>query len=378
MRIIDRYVLLLYVKVLLVCFFSLAGLYVVIDAMGNLNEFSSYGKKHEGGIVFVLADYYSARILWFFDRTAGMLAMLSAIFVITLMQRTNEMTALMAAGISKARIVGPLIAATVVVAALGVVNREFNLPNVRDKLARNAQDWLGENARRCTPRYDIKTDIFISGKNTVAKDRRIEAPLFRLPAELAAWGRQITADRAYYRPAEQDRPAGYLVSGVKQPADLAALKSLSLEGERVLLAPSDTPWLQPNECFVASVVTFEQLALGNAWRQQLSTSELIAGLADETIEPSADVLVTLHSRIVQPLLDMTLLFLGLPLVLTSAGRNIFLAAGICFALVGAFFVVSLASHGLGSNYLLNPTLAAWGPLLVFVPVAFTLSRPLWD
>lgn len=378
MRVIDRYVLMLYVRWLVIAVISLSGLYIVIDGLGNLDEFVSYGKKHDGGILYVLFDYYSPRFFQFVDRTSGMLAMVAAIFAMTLMQRNNELTALMAAGISTSRVIRPLIVATIVVAGLSVANRELYLPQVRDKLSRNAQDWLGENARRCTPKYDIRTDILISGQQTYAKDKQIESPLFRLPPELSAWGRQISAARAFYKTAENGRPAGYLLQGVTQPAGLAELKTASFKGAPVLFAPSDTPGLQPTECFVASVITFEQLALGNSWRQQLSTQELIFGLADESIEPGADVRVTLHSRIVQPLLDLTLLFLGLPLVLTRGNRNIFVATGICFALVATFFVVTLCSHALGSNYLLDPVLAAWGPLLVFGPLAYTLSRPLWD
>ena len=92
MRILDRYLVALYIKVLLIWFLSLAGLYIVIDAMGNFDEFASYGKRSEGGIVLVLADYYSARMLWFFDRTSGMLAMLASIFVATRGSRLNAAT----------------------------------------------------------------------------------------------------------------------------------------------------------------------------------------------------------------------------------------------------------------------------------------------
>jgi lipopolysaccharide export LptBFGC system permease protein LptF len=38
----------------------------------------------------------------------------------------------------------------------------------------------------------------------------------------------------------------------------------------------------------------------------------------------------------------------------------------------------MASQSLGTNYLLNPALAAWMPLLVFGPLAYVFSRPLWD
>jgi lipopolysaccharide export system permease protein len=378
MTIFDRYVLKLYVKVLAVWLLSLYGLYVVIDGINNSDEFVAYGKRHAGGILAVVAEYYGPRLLWFFDRTAGLLAMTSVAFVLTLLQRTNELTALMAAGIAPARILRPLLAASILVAILGVTNREFGLPHVRDSLSRNAQDWLGENGRKCTPRYDIRSDVLISGKATYAKDRRIAEPLFRLPPELAAWGRQIVADNAYYQSANRDRPAGYLLSGVRQPANLEKLSSVSLGDHPVLLSPADTPGLKRDECFVVSVVTFEQLTIGGAWRQNLSSWELFTGIRGQTIEPGADVRLTLHARVVQPLLDMALVLLGIPLVLGRGSRNIFVAAGIGGGLVAGVMVVAMACHALGTNYLLSATLAAWLPLLIFGPIAYTIARPLWD
>jgi len=378
MTIFDRYVLRLYVKVLAVGLLSLFGLYVVIDGFNNSDEFLSYGKRHAGGVLAVVVEYYGPRLLWFFDRTAGLLAMTAVAFVLTLLQRTNELSALMAAGIAPARMLRPLLGASIVVAILGMANREFGLPRVRDSLSKNAQDWLGENGRKCTPRYDIRSDVLISGKATYAKDRRIAEPLFPLPPELAAWGRQIVAENAYYQPATTERPAGYLLSAVRQPANLNKLASASLGGRPVLLSPADTPGLKPDECFVVSVVTFEQLTVGSAWRQFLSSYELVTGIRGQTIEPGADVRLTVHSRVVQPLLDVALVLLGIPLVLSRGSRNIFMAAGIGGGLVAGVMVVVMACHALGSNYLLSATLAAWLPLLVFGPIAYAVARPLWD
>jgi lipopolysaccharide export system permease protein len=101
-------------------------------------------------------------------------------------------------------------------------------------------------------------------------------------------------------------------------------------------------------------------------------------LQNQSIEPGADVKVTLHSRLVQPLLDISLVLLGLPLVLTRANRNIFVAAGMCVVLMAVLYLVVLTCHGLGSNYLLNPLAATWIPLVVFGPLAYTIARPLWD
>ena len=71
-----------------------------------------------------------------------------------------------------------------------------------------------------------------------------------------------------------------------------------------------------------------------------------------------------------PLLDMTLLFLGLPLVVTRESRSVFVAGGLCLLIVAGFFVVVLAAHALGANSLLSSAaMAAWLPLFIFTPVA---------
>lgn len=378
MTILDRYLLQLYGKVLIVSFVSLAGLYVVIDGFNNLDEFLSYGKRHSLGTAGVLLEYYGPRLLQFFDQVAGLLAMLASIFVLTVVSRANELTAILAAGVSPARVIQPLLVASLLVAGLGAANREVGLPKVRQALATNAQDWLGEKGRKCIPRYDIRTDILITGQATFANERRIAAPLFRLPTEFASWGRQVTAESALYRPATADHPAGFLLRKVSQPANLGELDNILLAGQTVLFAPGPTPWLEPNECFIASVVTFEQLAVGGAWRNYLSSSELFTGIRGQTIEPGADVRLTLHARFIQPLLDMSLVLLGIPLVLKRGSRNIFVAAAIGMALVGALFLMKMASHAMGNNYLLNAALAAWLPLLAFGPAAYVYARPLWD
>ncbi|QDU30882.1 putative permease YjgP/YjgQ family protein [Anatilimnocola aggregata] len=379
MTLIDRYVLGLYLKALLMSFLVMAGMYMLVDVFANLEEHIANSADYRFKVPHLLADYYGPRLLWVFDKTAGILAASAAIFAVTWLQGTQELTAILSAGIRPTRVLRPIFFCTLIVAGLGVANREVWLPSFRSQLARNAQDWRGDKAKNCTPQFDPRSDVLLSGKKTIGKEKRIEGPMFRLLSpEFATWGRQITADSAWYLPVDQGRPAGYLLSGVKQPANLASLGTLLIAGEPILLSPRDTPWLKPDECFVVSVVTFEQFALGNGWRQNLSTKELVHGLKNRSLQSGADILVTMHGRFVKPLLDIVLVFLGLPLVLGRASRNIFVAGGVCLGLMATFFIVSLICQGLGNNFLLRPTVAAWMPLMIFGPIAFTVARPLWD
>jgi lipopolysaccharide export system permease protein len=373
--VIDRYLTRQFLRAFLIFLVSFTGLFIVIDAFSNLDEFITYGERL-GNLAGVLAEYYGYRALTFFNMTSGVVALIAAMFTVTGFQRSNEMTALMAAGIAKRRIVMPVILVGAAVSLLAVANRELVIPRVRHKLDRNAQDWLGEAPAPLRPRYDYKTNVYMSGRHTLAKDQRIEQPNFRLPAPLDDYGNLVVAERAEYQPPAGGRPGGYLFYGVQQPRDLAQKSSLTLNGEPVLITPHDATWLAPDQCFISSDVTFEQLAGGRSWRQLASTKELIAGIHNESLEFGADLRVLVHARIVQPILDVALLFLGLPLVLTRENRNPFLAIALCGLLVVGFLGVVMACHYLGTAYWIAPAQAAWLPVAIFVPMAAAMSDPL--
>ena len=377
MTILDRYLLRTFAKVLIVSFLSLTGLFIIIDLFGNLEEFISYAER-QGSLLTVLSDYYGARVLSFFDRISGLLALIAAIFTITWFQRTNELTAVMAGGISKARVVRPLIIATAVVALAAAANREVTLPRVRDKLSRNAQDWLGETAKRMNPRRDNQTNILLGGKATLAAHQQIVQPSFRLPSAFSQFGRQLAARQGTYLPPTPDRPGGYLLEGVTQPDNVSALDTGHLGEKPVILTARQHAWLKDQQCFVVSDVTFDQLAADVAWQQYSSTADLIAALRNPSLDYGQDARVTVHRRFVQPVLDIALLFLGLPLVLTRSNRNLFVAAAQCLLVVAGFFLVVLASQAMGTTVTISPALAAWLPLIIFLPAAYVSAARRWE
>jgi lipopolysaccharide export system permease protein len=243
----------------------------------------------------------------------------------------------------------------------------------------------GDVGRDLTPRYDNQTDVLMRGEATYADRRRIERPDFLLPPSLDRYGKRLTAKEALYLPPEENRPGGYLFQGVEQPPGLAAQPSLTWEDPRtgqvrpVVITPHDAPgWLQPDQCFVVSDVSFDQLTSGTTWREFSSTAELIRGLRNRSLDFGADVRVAVHARVVQPLMDVTLLFLGLPLVLSRENRNVFLAIGLCALVTSAFVLVAIGFQYLGSIYAISPSLAAWAPLILFTPIAVAMADAMWE
>ena len=377
--IIDRYLLRQFVQTFLICFCSLTGLYIVIDAFTNLEEFITYSRDN-GGMLAVMGEYYAFRALSFFDSTSPVVTLIAAMFTVTWIQRHNELTALEAAGISKARVIKPLIAMAVIIIGFKVANRELVIPiaAVRESLSHNAQDLGGSRGKRLVPRYDVKTVVLMRASgDTFGNEKRIHKPDFQLPAGLDRYGPRVLAENAYYRPPVGNRPGGYLMDGVTQPTGLEGLPSLGQgEGPPVLLTPADHDWLKPGQCFVVSEVSFEYLAADSNWQKLSSTWELMRGLRNRSLDYGTVERMAIHARIVQPVLDLTLLFLGLPLVLSRSNRNVFMAIGMCLALVVAFMLVVFGCQMLGESYWLEPSLAAWLPLMIFVPCAVAISLPL--
>lgn len=377
MAILDRYLLRQFAQNFLGCFVSLTLLFVMVDLVGNVDDFQRGATQNGGGFWSIVGEYYGYRTIGFFDRTSGILTLVAAMFTIAMFQRFNELTAIQAAGIAKRRIIKPIIIAVLMITAMAVVNREFVIASVRDRYSRNAQDLFGEAGKEMKPQRDLLTDVIIDGKKTYANRQRIEGADFTLRGEFyEPFGRKISAADAFYRPANEQHPAGYLLEKVTFPKDLAAKASVQMEEETVIFAPRDHSWLAADECFVKSDVTFEQLASRADFRANASLAELVRGLKNPSLGFGADMRTAIHARIVQPFLDVTLLFLGLPLILARGNRNMFFAIGLCVGVVVLFYLVVLACQYLGNSYLVRPALAAWLPLFIFVPTAVWMSEPL--
>ncbi len=358
----------------LICFVSLTGLFAVFDAFNSLDEFLNYAEKH-GDVVALLAKYYGYRSVALFDRLSGVLALTAAMFTVTLFQRHNEYTAVSAAGVPPVRIVAPIIYACVAISLGAALSRELFIPRIRDQFSRNAKDLEGDQGQELLPRRDNATDILIRGRKTFANQRRIYKPDFLLPRTLDEYGQKLQAAEGYHSPPEANRPGGYLLTGVEVPRNLDQKASLRLAGQEVILMPRDHAWLKPDQCFVVSDVDFEMLTGGQTWRQFSSTFALIRGLRNPSLDFGADVRVTIHSRFLRPLLDVILLFLGLPLILKGQ-RNIFISIGLCIVVISAFMLVVFGAQYLGAAYLISPALAAWVPLMIFLPAAVLIAEPL--
>jgi len=358
-------------------FVSLAGLYLVFDGFTNMEEFLAHAAEG-GGLMRVLAAYYGCRMVWFFDATSAIVSMAAAMFALSWLERHNELTALLAAGVTRWRIARPVLIFAAVVSMAAMINREVCLPRIRSAFSRNAQDLRGDRPQPFEARYDHATEILFRGRAAVEVACRIDSPSLLMPPQLGDYGTQIDAANAVWRPADANHPSGWLLSGVTEPADIDRLEPLVAGDRTIVQTRSTAAWLEPRQCFVASDVTFEQMIGSTNWSQYSSTPELVMAIRNRSLGVGGDVPLRVHTRFVAPLLDVTLVLLGVPLVLGPARRGIFIAVGLCVGTTVTFFLVVMGAQGLAMQDFCSPSLGAWLPLLILAPLAAWRAQPMWQ
>src|SRR5881394_3276576 len=98
MKLIDRYVVITFLKNYLLSFLVLVGMYIVLDLIFNIDEFSELKQKATGieamlGFISYIADFYFYQIFLYFLHLSGMIAVVAASFTLMRMIRFNELSA---------------------------------------------------------------------------------------------------------------------------------------------------------------------------------------------------------------------------------------------------------------------------------------------
>ncbi len=84
--------------------------------------------------------------------------------------------------------------------------------------------------------------------------------------------------------------------------------------------------------------------------------------------------VKLYKKIATPFTSLVLLLLGLPLILISESRNVFLGSGICLVVGIMFFVVLFITELMGIQGVIAPAIAVFLPLVLLSVVALGLMK----
>jgi lipopolysaccharide export system permease protein len=350
-----------YCKAYLVCLVSLLSLYVVIDMFMNLDEFTAH---HHGlrAVAEHIGAFYGYRIPKFFDQLCEPIVLLSAMFTVALMQRSNELLPLLSAGVSTRRVVLPVLVSAWVMLSLAVANGELLIPHIAAKLSLERDDPDGGKELWVRGAYEPNR-ILVNGERAQRKGMVVRPFYCTIPGNIGGHLIEISAAEARYVPkGAGDPPTGGWLLTEALPAEVPGWE------RKDVLEPID-----PGKYFLhTQEVDFDAVTRQAKWFQLSSTTHLYQELQKPDTVRVPEIAVLFHMRLTRPILGMILVFMGLSMILTDQNRNVFISAGMCLVLCALFFAAIFAAKQLGDKDILSPALAAWLPVLVFGPLAFVM------
>jgi len=120
-------------------FIVMMSLRIVVDLSVNLDEFVK-GEFTTADKLMNIFRFYSNQSVMYIQELGGIIIVISAAFTLGRMNHTNELTAMLASGVSLRRVVFPIVLAAVLLDVLIVLDQEFLVPRVADKLVRSREE----------------------------------------------------------------------------------------------------------------------------------------------------------------------------------------------------------------------------------------------
>ena len=132
MRTIDWYIVRSFLLAAALWLVSLLALRVLLDMFANMDEFAERGGFAD--VVYGILSYYGCHSLEYIAQLGGVIIVMSAVFTLARMNHTNELTAMLASGMSLYRVVWPIILTAMLSGGLVIANQELVLPRMADQL----------------------------------------------------------------------------------------------------------------------------------------------------------------------------------------------------------------------------------------------------
>ncbi len=360
---VDRYILRGFTYSYVVSVVIMISLYIVLDLFANIDDFTQ-GDKNTLQIIREIASYYTYHSFMYFAQVAGMITLVAASFTLARMQRTNELTAILAGGISLYRVALPIIAAGVGFNLLWVVDQEVIIPRIADKLVLGHNEASGKRSFSLWFLKDLR-----EGKNTLLSamvynpgEKKMEQMIAMERDDQGQIIAKVSADEANW---DEAKGCWVLTRGIRYARSFN-------QAEFVISARMGR---QPLEYYYSEWKP-EDLLLRQTtnWTWFLSVRQLTQLLKKPHLVPNmGEVVSARHIRLTQPILNMLFLLLGLPFFLNREPHNVLVSVGMCLLVAVSCFILSFISQALAASSM-YPALAAWLPIMVFGPLSAILME----
>jgi len=348
MKILHRFILAQYFRILGLCTAAFIGIYLLIDFFEKVDDFIN----HQAMVGDYLSYLFNSMPIIFVQVLP--LAIL-ATMVLTLggFGRTNELTAMRACGVSIWHIVKPLMVMIAVLATLLLILNEMMVPWNTQNLNNLLEVKLKGKQKTELARNEIwyRLDDEIVSIKVVHPDTQqlkgISIYKFNVKHTIAE---RIDAPEATFRDGQWLAPTAVVRSFDANTGDLN--KTTQEKNRSLPLGRAPQDFLAHDN--INSELTVSQLR------------SMIRKLESEGYDATRQR-VDMHSRLASPVTCLIMGFLGIPFAL-QRGRNsnIALGIGISLAIGVCYFLLQSLLRAFGYSGALPPFIAAWAANLVFL------------
>ena len=372
MKILDRYVIKNFLIGYVIAFCILLGLRIIIEMFAKLDEFTEHADLGTLAVLANIVRFYGLHTTLYFRDFAGMITVVAAAFSLVKMVRSNELVAIMASGVSLKRVICPIIILSLATTALFVVDQEFIIPPIADKLV------MGEDALPGQESYDVWFITDVNGSLIVSQRFDVEDSVLHNPTilkrvktnKLGVWdvvGR-IDAEAARYN--HQNVGRWDFVS--RDPDSDPNNPRWVLSPARETLKGSDQPPRQVE--FYTSDITARDIPVRRKSKHiSLLSSRQLSILVNQRtkIRDLAQLVSQKQFRITEPIINMIMILVSLPILVCRDPKTMKSAIMISFAMSGALLVTNFACKMLATEMMfgVRPELWAWIPIFIFAPIA---------
>lgn len=362
MTLLDRYILRSLVVNYVIALGVMMSLYVVLDLFVNIDEFTEESTS-TGTVIAGILSYYGNNLFLYFAQLSGVITLFACLASIARMRRQNEMTAILASGVSLYRVAAPVIAFAMLTSVLWFIDTELIIPSVAHKLARRHDDALGRKTYGVWFLKD-RDNALLSAQKFDPSTRTMRGMLVMYRDESGSVAHVLQAEEARWKPDER-----YAAGGVWELQRGLLQARRGDDGRR--MGPQSTIEERPVGRYESDLNPEAiQLRQSSQWVQYLNSSQLTR-LVEKGKLTAARIQHIKHGRFTTPIVNLILLLLGLPFMLGATAGDILNDGARCLAVCGACFLISFT----GQNLSMEGSLAAlpsWLPIFLFAPLVVVL------
>jgi len=158
MKILDRYLIKKFLLPLAYCLFLFILLYIIMDIFGHLDEILR--NKVPIGI---LLQYYSSFTPLIFVQTVPIASLLSVVYMLSILNKNNELTAAKACGISTKQLLVPVFSVAIMLSLISFLVNENAVPKGIITAEKIKSEYM-ESAYDASNKFKITKNMAVYGK----------------------------------------------------------------------------------------------------------------------------------------------------------------------------------------------------------------------